>query len=422
MVADGDTGLERGGAAMKITRLETIRLAGFPAHLWLEVTTDDGLVGTGETFYVPRAVEAVLHDVCAPQVIGRNPFDRDAIWADLFGITNYYGYAGAEMRAISALDIALWDIVGQAVGQPIYNLLGGRCRERIRTYNTCASYGDQRDFEAFHERPAELAESLLAEGITAMKIWPFDRFAPKTRGQYLSPEELKAGLRPVEAIRRAVGDRMEIAIECHALWNFNTAMRLARALAPYDIIWLEEPMTPDNLDELARLALESEVPICGSERLFTRFAFRQVLEKKAADIIMPDVIWTGGISEVKKIASMAEAYHAPIAPHDCTGPVTMFANLHLCANCPNAMIQESVRAFYRGYYDQIVTTNLTVRQGHLEFPTTPGLGTRLHPALRQRADASLAVSDEATLAAWLAGDDQSTRDAARVERLRVGEG
>jgi galactonate dehydratase len=407
---------------MRITSLETVRLAAFPAHLWLRVHTDDGLIGLGETFYVPRAVEAVLHDVCAPIALGRDPFDRDALWADLFQITNYYGYAGAEMRAISALDIALWDLVGQATGQPIYNLLGGRCRDRIKTYNTCASYGDLRDFEAFHERPAELAESLLAEGITAMKIWPFDRFAPKTRGQYLGPEDLKAGLRAVEEIRRVAGDRVEIAIEGHALWNFNTAMRLARALAPYDILWLEEPMTPDNLDELARLALESDVPICGSERLFTRFAFRQVLEKKAADIIMPDVIWTGGISEVKKIATMAEAYHAPIAPHDCTGPVTMFANLHLCANCPNAMIQESVRAFYRGYYADLVTVNIEVREGHCHFPTAPGLGTALRPEVLTRPDATITATDAAAVAARLANDTQSVRDSARGERLRTGEG
>jgi len=402
---------------MKINRIETIRLGQHPRTIWVQVHTDDGLVGLGETYYIPGAVAAVIHDVAAPLLLGKDPFDLERHWATLFQATNYYGYAGAEMRAISALDIALWDIVGQACGQPIYNLLGGRVRDRIRTYNTCASYGPYRDYEAFQEHAGELAVSLLEQGITAMKIWPFDVFATPPApadlarmrteegvagtgravlgyndGQYINPSDLQLGLEPVKQIRKAVGDRMEIAIELHAMWNLPSAIRIARALEPYDILWLEEAMTPDPVDDLGRLAQETKVPLCVSERLFTRYAFRQVLERKVAHIVMPDIIWTGGISEGKKIAGMAEAYHLPIAPHDCTGPVNVFACLHLCASCPNAMVMETVRAFYQGYYADLVTPNLEVRDGFLAFPETPGIGTQLRPEVRERPGALVQVS------------------------------
>jgi L-alanine-DL-glutamate epimerase-like enolase superfamily enzyme len=400
---------------VKIARIETIRLSEHPRTLWVQIHTDDGMVGLGETYYVPGAVAAVIHDVAAPVLLGQSPLDIEKHWHTLFHITNYYGYAGAEMRAISAIDIALWDLAGQALGQPVYNLLGGKVRDRIRTYNTCASYGEIDDYTAFHAHAGELAQDLLGEGITAMKIWPFDQFAAMphpqagssgpdlrlsrhvpqdyyTVGQHLTPEQLEQGIEPIRQIREAVGNRMEVAVELHARWNLPSAIRIARALEPYDLLWFEEALTPDPVDDLARLVQETRVPICTSERLFTRYAFRQVLERKAAHVIMPDIIWTGGISEGKKIAAMAEAYHLPIAPHDCTGPVNVFACLQLCASCPNAMIMESVRAFYRGYYGDIVTPNLEVRDGHIDIPTGHGIGTKLRPEVLARPDATIQVS------------------------------
>jgi L-alanine-DL-glutamate epimerase-like enolase superfamily enzyme len=400
---------------MKITRIDTIRVAEFPALLWVQLHTDDGLVGLGETYYVPGAVAAVIHDVAAPHLLASSPFDIERLWHALFGITNYYGYAGAEMRAISAIDIALWDLVGQAVGKPVYELLGGRIRDRIRTYNTCATYGAMDDYTAFLNNADELAQSLLSEGITAMKIWPFDAYANSDRavtidtrrsshvpldywtvGPHILPDQLKRGLEPVQKIRKAVGDKMEIAIELHSRWSLPAAIRIAKALEPYDVLWFEDSLTPDPVDDLARLVQETRLPICVSERLFTRYAFRQVLERKAAHIVMPDIIWTGGISESRKIANMAEAYHLPIAPHDCTGPVNIFACLQLCASCPNTMIMESVRAFYRGYYDQFVIRNLDVREGYIHFPETPGIGTSLRPEVMERKDAIVQTSELAS--------------------------
>ena len=302
-------------------------------------------LGLGETYYVPRAVSAVIHDTFAPLLIGRDPLDIENHWHNMFSLANFFGYAGAEMRAISALDIALWDIAGQNAGQPIYNLLGGRNRDRIQVYNTCVGYGKYPDYTAWMEgRAGELARSLLDQGIKAMNIWPFDRFGSTLGGpsnqrgkvsrfghetaagvqtHSLSNDELKQGVAVVEDIRRAVGDRMSIAIEGHARWGLPAATRIARALEHLDIMWLEEIMPPDNPEAFVRLKAATTIPLCQSERVFTRFGFRHFIEQNAADIIMPDLSWGGGLSEARKIASYADTYYLPITTHDCIGPVAL---------------------------------------------------------------------------------------------------
>jgi L-alanine-DL-glutamate epimerase-like enolase superfamily enzyme len=312
------------------------------------------------------------------------------------------------MRALSALDIALWDLLGQAVGQPIYNLMGGRCRDRIRIYNTCVNAGPRQDQTGFLETPQELALSLFEQGITAMKIWPWDRFAPPLpaggivgpagravlglTGAYISAPDVAAGLDSVARIRDALGGRMEILIEGHGRWDLNAAVRIGRALRPYDILWMEDMIKPDNPADLCRLRAETGVPLCVSERLFTRYAYREVLEAHAADVIMMDVVWTGGITESQKIAILADSFHLPFTPHDCTGLVTLFANLHLCAACPNAMILETVRGFYEGWYREVYTENIRIDRGFAEFPVKPGLGTELRDDFLSRPDVTIRVS------------------------------
>jgi L-alanine-DL-glutamate epimerase-like enolase superfamily enzyme len=398
---------------MRITRLETIwieaqssaRSAGpgrqaAPNNLWVRIHTDDGLIGLGETYYLPRAVSAVIHDTYAPLLIGRSALDIENHWNNLFSLVNFCGFAGAEMRAISALDIALWDLLGQYTGQPIYNLLGGRSRERILVYNTCVSAGKHHDYHSFMEgRAGELAQDLLRQGIKAMKVWPFDQFGPTLAGpanprgkvflwggesaagpvgHFLSDAELKQGVACVEAIRRAAGERMDIAIEGHARWNLPTAVRIARALEPYNIMWLEEIIPPDNVEAYVRLKSETRVPLCVSERLFTRFAFRQVVERHAADIIMPDLAWCGGITETRKICTMADTYYLPVTVHDCIGPVALWAAAHVMLHVPNAMIQETVRGYWDdGWYNDVMTERLQIEDGHLSLAGKPGLGTAL---------------------------------------------
>ncbi|MFC5404204.1 mandelate racemase/muconate lactonizing enzyme family protein [Cohnella soli] len=393
----------------RIVKIETYRWEEQSNILWVEITTENGLVGLGETFYIPGAVESVIHDMAAPLLLDKNAFDIENHWNTLFCCANFYGYAGAEMRAFSAIDIALWDILGQATGMPIYQLLGGKCRDRIRIYNTCINAYKYKDMDDSFERPGELAQNLLDQGITAMKIWPWDRFAPQIQskaltgpagwaamgpaGSYLSLEDLKKGLWVVEDIRKKVGDRMEILIEGHSRWDLNCAIKIGRALEPYEIFWLEDIMQPESPSDLARLSDSIRVPLSISERLFTRYGFRQILEAKAAHVVMMDVVWTGGITEAKKIATLADTYHLSVAPHDGTGPVTIFSGLHICANASNAMMMETERAYYDGgYYSECVTNILTISNGHVEFPTTPGLGTALREDFKARKDVSSRVS------------------------------
>ena len=381
---------------MKITRLETIRSSEHPNLLWLRIHTDTCHVGLGETFYIPGAVESVIHDFAAPLLLGQSAFDRERLWQALFSYANFFGYAGAEMRAVSAVDLALWDLLGRYTNLPVLKLLGGQTRDSIRIYNTCVNTPLYADQTGFLEKPSELAQSLLAQGITAMKVWPWDQVAPQLSahaitgpagwsaigpvGHDLTPEQLARGLWTVQEIRKAVGGRMQIAIEGHSRWDVNCALRIARALEPYDVIWMEDILQPESANDLARLVRETRVPQCVSERLFTRHSYRRVLDADAAHIIMPDVIWTGGLSEAVKIATLADTHHLPIAPHDCTGPINLFACLHLCAAMPNAMIMETVRGFCEGYYRDVATVPVPIREGRAILTDFgPGLGVDLRP-------------------------------------------
>ena len=400
---------------MKISALETIRIAERPNLIWLQVHTDQGLVGLGETFFGASTVEAHVHDYIAPRVIGRDPLEIDRLSADLVG---YLGFrsSGAEVRGNSAFDIALWDIFGKATGQPIAQLLGGFTRREIRTYNTCAgsdyvkktsgqvtsNYGlgqnsDFDDLNGFLHRADELAQSLLEDGITAMKIWPFDGAAERSRGQYISAPDIDKALEPLEKIRRAVGNKMDIMVEFHGLWQLLPAMQIARALTPYQTFWHEDPIRMDSLSSLKRYADVSTAPISASETLGNRWGFRDLLETGVAGVVMMDLSWCGGLSEARKIASMAEAWHLPIAPHDCTGPVVLCASTHLSLNAPNALVQESVRAFYKGWYRDLVTALPTIKNGMITVPPGPGLGMELHPDLDRAFTTSRKMSDATTV-------------------------
>jgi galactonate dehydratase len=389
---------------MKITALETIRIQEFPNLLWLQVRTDEGVSGLGETFFLAKTVEAYVHEALAQKLLGRDPLEIDRISKDL---TGYLGFrsTGVEMRGNSALDVALWDIFGKVAGQPLAQLLGGFSRPKIRTYNTCAgtsymrkaigqttsNYGlatggrtDYDDLNSFLHRADELAADLLSEGITAMKIWPFDHAAEKSDGGYISAEDLKAALAPFEKIRKAVGDKIDIMVEFHSMWQLLPAMTIARALAPFGAFWHEDPIKMDSLGSLRRYAEASIAPICASETLGSRFAFRDLLETGVAGVVMLDIAWCGGISEAKKIASMAEAWHLPVAPHDCTGPVVLAASTHLSLNAPNALVQESVRAYYRTWYRDLVVGLPEMSDGHISVGRRPGHGVELHPDLAKQ--------------------------------------
>jgi galactonate dehydratase len=381
---------------MKITAIETIQLGEFPNLVWVQVQTDEGLIGLGEAFFGASATAAYIHESAAPRLLGQDPLAIDRHSRTL--LDTYVGFSGsgAEMRGLSAIDIAL---------------LGGLSRPRIRIYNTCAGYryvrgnvgqltqnwglpgaraeGPYEDLDAFLNRADELAESLLEQGITGMKIWPFDFAAEASGGTYISPAELEQALEPFRKIRRAVGDRIDIMVELHTLWNLPTARRLFKALEEFEPFWFEDPIKMTSADDLAELAASTHVPICASETLATRAAFRQLFERNAVGIAMLDLSWVGGLSEARKIAAMAETYHLPVAPHDCTGPVVYTASVHLSLNATNALIQETVRAFYTGWYKELVTELPRIEQGYVYPMAGPGLGTKLLPEVLKRQDATI---------------------------------
>ena len=371
---------------MKITAIETIHLArGITVHagpiqwLWVRVHTDEGVTGLGETYPFVIAEKAVVHRL-ASLLIGRDPLQIDRLWADMFLSVSYAGWAGAEMRAISAIDIALWDLAGKVAGMPVYQLLGGASRESIRIYNTCYDHID------FRTEPVRLAESLLDSGVRSMKIWPFDSIALSNGGQFISADQMRAGMEPLRAIRERFGDSIDVAMEFHGFWNLPSASRIARALEPLEPMWLEEMLPQDNLAAYAELRGSTRLPLCISERLMTRWGFRELLENRAASIVMPDICWCGGISEARKIAAMAETHYLPVAPHNCGGPLLHFASAHLAANVVNLFILETVRRNYLEDHRGILTADLVPRNGLLPLPPGPGLGVDLDPQLMSRPD------------------------------------
>ena len=372
---------------MKITAIETAFLSqGITVHqgaiqwLWVRIHTDDGLIGTGETYPFPEAEAAVVRRALAPVLLGRDPSQIDRLWADMFQAISYCGWAGAEIRAISAVDMALWDLAGKSSGKPVYQLLGGASRETIRTYNTCYDHLD------FLVEPVKLARSLLNSGIRAMKIWPFDPVARRNHGQYITREEIRQSIEPLRLIKREFGDEMEVAMEFHGFWNLHCAIQIAQACEEYSPMWLEEMLPQDNLSAYAELAAATTLPLCVSERLMTRWGFRELLENGAARIVMPDISWCGGISEAKKIATAAETSYRPIAPHNCGGPFLHAASLHLAANVTNLYILESVRRHYGDEYAGLVTDTYPAEGGGFQLPGGPGLGVELTPETLARPD------------------------------------
>lgn len=380
---------------MKITAVETVTLEkGVTVHagpirwLWVRVHTDDGLTGLGETYPWPDAEAAVVRNALAPVLLGQDASRIDKLWADMFQAISYSGWAGAEMRAISAVDMALWDLAGKSAGKPVYQLLGGASRDEIRTYNTCY------DHLSFLTEPVRLARSLLDSGIGAMKIWPLDSIALKNNGQFITRQQMHEGLRPLKLIKDEFGEEMEVAMEFHGYWNLHCAIQIAQACEEFEPMWLEEMLPQDNLAAYAELAATTSLPLCVSERLMTRWGFRELLSNGAARIVMPDISWCGGISEAKKIASAAETHFRPIAPHNCGGPVLHAASLHLAANVPNLFILESVRRRYDEEFRGIVNTTFPVQQGKGVFalPSGPGLGVELTAETLARPDCTITRS------------------------------
>jgi galactonate dehydratase len=383
---------------MKIIAIESLQWAEYPRLMVVRVHTDSGIIGLGETVDKIPGAKGALHGTIAPLVLGQDALDIEGVWRFVMDNIMYHGYAGAETRALSALEMALWDIMGKHYGAPLYHLLGGKTRERIPTYNTCIGFGALPDYAAWHEDAGALAKSLLDDGINAMKIWPFDDYSEASFGQYISLGDIEKGLKPVRQIRDAVGNKMEIGIECHFRWNRASIERIARALEPYHILFLEDVLPAVYPDEIKAVSQSTTIPIIGSELLMTRWQLRDWLVKGVSQIVMTDPVWNGGIAETRKIANMAEAFGVPIVLHNVAGPICHAACMHLGAHIPNLYFVESVRAFYKTYFPILSEFAPSVQDGHLGIPDGPGLGVNLRREMLERDDMTRVISDGEGLA------------------------
>lgn len=393
---------------MKITSVETIQLPDMPYLVFVRIGTDAGITGTSDTYYTTDGIRGFVHQDAAPVLLGADPFRVEALWDRLH--THHmarWGGIGMEMRALSAIDVALWDIRAQALDVPVYELLGGIVHDTIQTYNTCAGpmyglagfnrSGEGRsaldDLWAQNNEPARLAEDLLSQGITAMKIWPFDQLALASGGKRITMPEIEQGLRPFREIRAAVGNDMDIMLEGHGYWNLTSAKQIAQAVEEFSPAWLEDMIIPNDIEALLELKQSTSTPIVASEMLVTRYQFRQLLERRAADIVMIDPTWAGGITESKKIIALAESFGRPVTMHDCTGPFTMLAGIHLAVSAPNAIFQESLRAYLATWYPALTTIDLQITDGRIHPPTRSGIGAELRPEVLQRPGIVHQISD-----------------------------
>ena len=394
----------------RITALETAVAADImPGLLLLRIHTDAGtvdgeeVIGHGETYYIPQAAAAVIHDWMAPRLLGADASAIESHWRFLYERMTAFGGTGAELRALSAVDLALWDILGQLCGKPVWKLLGGRVRDAVPVYNSSGgpSYGGRATAKSLSGRwpghgdagqpgplqdnwaslhaPGDLAEELLAEGYTAMKLWAFDAIYRETGGQRIRHEDLQRGVRPFGEIRERVGDRMDVMLDGHGFFALPAALDIARAMREFRPLWLEDVLRPDSIAAMADFRRQADVPIAVSEMLVTREQYRQALELGAADYVMIDPTWVGGISESRRIAELAQLHNIPVLMHDCTGPLTLFAGLTISAAVPGVTYQETVRAHIATVYPHLIDADVVVQAGHIDVSERPGLGARWLP-------------------------------------------
>ena len=380
---------------MKISKVRTFVHDDFPNVFHVEIETDTGLIGLGESYYFASSLAHFTGEFAANQVLGKDPLQREEVSKSL---TTYVGYngSGVETRTRSAIDIALWDIASKAANAPLYSLLGGKSQRALRVYNTCAgkeymrrsnqsskSWGidndsmELEDLKAFMSDAGTLARELLSEGINAMKIWPFDIYAEKNWGSEISDEDLNEGLKPLKKIREAVGNEMDIMVELHALWSPAAAKKIMEALKEYDVFWVEDPLYPDLLDEIGQLRGNSLPRIAHGETIASEHRVKSLTERKLIDFLTLDLSWCGGITSGLRMAALARENGVHIAPHDCTGPVGLLAGAHLSTADTNAAIQETVRSAFRTWYPHLVDGLPEIKNGAMEVPTRPGHGLSL---------------------------------------------
>jgi galactonate dehydratase len=380
--------------AMKITKIETIYwdkpdASGLQPHwCWVRIHTDNGLTGLGETYPRGEVETSVMHSAAVRALLGKDPRDIDRIWHDLYWSFDFQVTGGAEMRALSALDLALWDLLGKSLEMPVYRLIGGKSNPQVRLYNTC--FGLRYDFI---KEPEKIMQELIDRyGVRGIKIWPFDEAGQKHKGEYITQEEIDQSLAPVRKLRDTFGESIEIMMEFHGYWNLTSAIRIAKALEPYKPVWVEDMLMPGNFAQYAELGRATSIPLIIGERMAGRYQFEQLMESRAAKFIEFDLTWCGGLSEARKIQTMAEARQLPIAPHTAGGPLLFYSSTHLTTAATNVWIQESVQRFYEADWPKFLDNPLTPKNGAVEAPELPGFGMQVKPEIWKHPGAIIRTS------------------------------
>ena len=366
---------------IKITGIETVYWKTrndapfWPHWTWVKIETDAGVSGIGETYPRNAAEAAVIHSVAGMGLLGNDPRDSERIWADLYRTFDFQVTGGAELRALSAIDLALWDLLGKLLKSPVYCLIGGKSNPRVRLYNTCFPYKYD-----FNREPEKIMRELIdTRGIKGIKIWPFDGAAHRNRNQFITNGEIEEALRPVKKLRDSFGMDIEIAIEFHAQWNLTSAVRIARALKPYHPMWLEDMLMPGNFAQYRELATSTSLPLTIGERMGGKLQFETLMESRAEKYVMFDVCWCGGLTEARKIAAMADAHELPIAPHTAGGPLLFYAATHLTTASTNVWIQESCQRFYEHDWPLMLEDPIAPHDGTISAPEESGFGMRIKP-------------------------------------------
>jgi len=347
-------------------------------YVFIKLITDSGVEGVGEIYnlpYHPHIVEKMARDVVERYVLGQDPFDTEKIFRSVYGGGFIHRPDISMMGILSAIDMACWDIKGKELNKPVYKLIGGQVHEKLRSYTYIyPKPGDKTDVYTDPELSAIRAQEYVQMGFNAVK---FDPAGPYTvyDGRQLSLQELDRSERFCKLLREAVGNKADLLFGTHGQMTASGAIRLAKRLERYDPLWFEEPIPPDNQKEMAKVARATSIPIAAGERLTTKWEFLRVLEEGAASILQMNLSRVGGITEAKKIASMAEAYHAQIAPHIYCGPITWAAAVS--TSTPNFLILETIYDG-SGFYSALLKKPIQWQEGYIIPPTAPGLGVELN--------------------------------------------
>ncbi len=375
---------------LSITKVEMVSFTNLPWIRWVRLHTNEGMVGTGETYPFHAASSTGFKDLewhkWLGNMLGTNPLEIEQTWERFYRNYAFNVSGGAEMRALSAINIAQWDIMGQVCKMPLYQLLGGSYNKTIRVYNTYTGGGRDINGWSLEKDMDKIAKFHVGEGIKAIKFCPFDNVARQNNGEYISRNEIDKCLEWIKQVRDAVGNDLEIGCEFHSMWNLPSAMRIANALEPYDVLFLEDMLLQDNIQAYVTLNQETNIPLVISERLATRFGFREMFEAKAGEIAMYDLTWCGGISEGKKISDMANTYYVPTMLHTAGGPILWYASTHLAAALTNLFYVESVYPYWHDRDSMFFDNSPQVKNGLVLPPDLPGLGLQFKKGLFGQKD------------------------------------